>query len=404
MSARWLSIIGVGEDGLDGLSPAARTLVDEAEVVVGGARHLAMLPADGRERLTWPTPLSALVDRLLSRRGRPTCVLATGDPMHFGVGVTFAKRLAAEEMLIVPHVSAFSLAAARLGWSVDEVDMLTLHGRPIETVQTFLSPGARLLLLSENGQTPGRLAAFLNQAGFGDSGITVLERMGGAHQRIRHAVASRFDLGDVADLNTLAVECRLSPGARWLPRLPGLPDDAFKSDGQLTKREIRAVTLARLMPGPGQLLWDIGAGSGSIAIEWMRADRRCRAIAVERDEGRRRTIAVNSLALGVPKLRIVAGAAPAVLDGLDPPDAIFIGGGLADAAAGLLARCWASLRPGGRLVANAVTLGGEAALMAFQANCGGELTRISVQRAEAVGPHLGWRSLMPVTQLATLKP
>lgn len=404
MSARWLSIIGVGEDGLDGLSPAARTLVDEAEVLVGGARHLAMLPADGRERLTWPTPLSALVDRLLSRRGRPTCVLATGDPMHFGVGVTFAKRLAAEEMLIVPHVSAFSLAAARLGWSVDEVDMLTLHGRPIETVQTFLSPGARLLLLSENGQTPGRLAAFLNQAGFGDSDITVLERMGGAHQRIRHAVASRFDLGDIADLNTLAVECRLSPGARWLPRLPGLPDDAFKSDGQLTKREIRAVTLARLMPGPGQLLWDIGAGSGSIAIEWMRADRRCRAIAVERDEGRRRTIAVNSLALGVPKLRIVAGAAPAVLDGLDPPDAIFIGGGLADAAAGLLARCWASLRPGGRLVANAVTLGGEAALMAFQASCGGELTRISVQRAEAVGPHLGWRSLMPVTQLAALKP
>ena len=399
--SKWLAVIGIGEDGLAGLSAAARALVDGARVLVGGERNLAMLPADGRERLTWTTPLDALIDDIVRRRGAPICVLATGNPMHFGVGVALARRIPAEEMTIIPAPSAFSLACARLAWPLAEVATLTLHGRPLGLLNCYLQPGARLLVLSENAATAAAVAGLLSARGYGGSRLTVLEHMGGPKERIRSAAADHWQANDVADLNTLAIECVADPAAPLLPRVPGLPDSAFHHDGQLTKREIRALTLAALAPVAGQLLWDVGAGCGSVAIEWMRSHPSCRAIALERDEARRRLIADNATALGVPRLEIVAGAAPEALRALPAPEAIFVGGGASHA--GVLETCWAALKPGGRLVANAVTVEGEASLAAWRARCGGELTRIAVARAEPVGPYSGWRPLMPVTQLAMVK-
>ena len=398
----WLAIVGIGEEGLSSLMPPARVLLDEAEVLVGGARHLAMLPEDGRERLTWPSPLKALIDEIEGRRGRRVCVLATGDPLHYGVAVTLAKRIPREEMVIIPGVSAFSLAAARMGWSLSEVEMLTLHGRPLALLPPYIQPGARLLLLSDGAASPAAVAELLRARGYGDSRITVLEHMGGAEERRLDGTAADWSANDVADFNTLAVDCVAGPEAAMLPRTPGLPDDAFRHDGQMTKREVRAVTLAALAPLPGQLLWDVGAGCGSVAVEWMRAAARARAIAIERRDDRRALIAENAAALGAPNLEIVAGEAPAALADLELPDAVFIGGGAA--SEGLFEACWQALRPGGRLAANVVTLTGEARLAAWHGAVGGSLSRLAVARAEPVGPHVGWRPLMPVTHYSVTKP
>ena len=398
----WLSIVGLGEDGLAGLSPAARGLVDAAEVLIGGERHLAMPPEDGRERLTWPSPLLALVDDILARRGQAVCVLATGDPLAYGIGSTLVGRVPIEEITIIPGASAFSLAAARLGWILAEVDCLTLHGRPLALLEPYIQPGAKLLLLSNGPETPAAVAARLLARGAGKSAMTALAHMGGSRESRISASAEDWGDPEVPALNTLAVDCRLDAGAPLLPRVPGLPDEAFRNDGQLTKREQRAVTLAALAPVAGQLLWDVGAGCGSIAIEWMRAAPRARAIAVEHNKARIAMIAENAEALGAPQLQIVEGKAPPALEGLEPPDAIFLGGGLS--TPGLIDACWAALKPGGRLVANAVTLEGEQVLTAWQSRAGGRLTRIAVARAEAVGPFRGWRPLMPVTQLSTVKP
>lgn len=397
----WLAIVGMGEDGLDGVAPLGRALIDRAEVLIGGARHLAMVPDDGRERLAWPSPLSALVEDIVARRGTRVCVLATGDPMHFGIGVTMARRVPHEEMTIVPAPSAFSLACARLGWSRADVETLTLHGRPVELLHPFVQPDARLLLLSDDRTTPAQVAALLAARGYGASRMTVLAHMGGPQERRVEGRAEDWAHDDIADLNTVAVECVTGPEAALLTHTPGLPDDAFRHDGQMTKREVRAMTLAALAPVPGQLLWDVGAGCGSVAIEWLRSDRRMRAIAVERNEDRVALIAANASALGTPTLEVVTGAAPEALKDLPTPDAVFVGGGLS--APGLIETCWRALAPGGRLVANAVTLEGEAVLAAFQAEAGGGLTRIAVARAEAVGPYRGWRPLMPVTQLRAMK-
>jgi precorrin-6Y C5,15-methyltransferase (decarboxylating) len=398
----WLSIVGLGEDGLAGLSPAARGLVDAAEVLIGGERHLAMLPEDGRERLTWPSPLLALVDDILARRGQAVCVLATGDPLAYGIGSTLVGRVPIEEITIIPGASAFSLAAARLGWILAEVDCLTLHGRPLALLEPYIQPGAKLLLLSNGPETPAAVAARLLARGAGKSAMTALAHMGGSRESRISASAEDWGDPEVPALNTLAVDCRLDAGAPLLPRVPGLPDEAFRNDGQLTKREQRAVTLAALAPVAGQLLWDVGAGCGSIAIEWMRAAPRTRAIAVEHNKARIAMIAENAEALGAPQLQIVEGKAPAVLEDLEPPEAVFLGGGLS--TPGLIDACWGALKPGGRLVANAVTLEGEQVLTAWQSRAGGRLTRIAVARAEAVGPFRGWRPLMPVTQLSAVKP
>jgi precorrin-6Y C5,15-methyltransferase (decarboxylating) len=397
----WLSIIGIGEDGVAGLVPAARALIETAEALVGGVRHLGMVPDYGAERIPWERPLAATIDAIEARRGARVAVLATGDPMWYGIGVTLSRRFPREEMTILPHLSAFSLAAARLEWPIADCAAITLHGRPIDSLRLHLAPDRRILVLSEDGGTPRAVARLLTELGWGPSRLTVLARLGGSRETMIAGEAHSWDDRRIPDLNTIGVACIPSPGARALPRIAGLPDDAFEHDGQLTKAEVRSATLAALAPLPGQTLWDVGAGCGSIAIEWLRAGEGRSAVAIEQDAGRAALIARNAAALGVPELRIVPGSAPEALESLPQPDAVFIGGGVG--RAGLLEHVWARLRAGGRLVANVVTAEGEARLLQWHARHGGALTRIAVSRAEPVGPHHLWRPLATVTQLATVK-
>ena len=394
----WLSIVGIGEDGPEGLGPAARAALNNAAVLVGGGRHLAMLPDDGRERLAWSSPLGHQVNEIVTRRGETICVLASGDPLCWGIGTTLAARIPIAEMRIFPAPSAFSLACARLGWPLPDVECLSLHGRSLALVNACLYPSAKLLALSNDGATPAKLAAHLVARGYGESRITVLERMGGPEERRIEATAATWQDGTI-DLNTIAVDCLGGPAHA---RVPGLEDSIFESDGQLTKREVRAVTLSALAPLPGQLLWDVGAGAGSIAIEWLRSDRRCSAIAIEREAARCARIITNAEALGVPGLDIVEGAAPEALAGLAQPDTVFLGGGVANEETWRV--CWQALGSGGRLVANAVTVAGESRILEWQTRTGGRLVRLVVSRAEPMGDSVAWRALRPVTQLIAEKP
>jgi precorrin-6Y C5,15-methyltransferase (decarboxylating) len=403
MTSPWLAVVGIGEDGLAGLSAAARTLVETAEVLVGGARHLRMVPERGdAERIMWSSPLADTIAAIAARRGRRVAVLASGDPMWFGVGAVLGRRFSREEITILPQPSAFSLAAARLGWPVAECAMVSLHGRPLDSLRLQLMPGRHVLALSEDGGTPAAVAALLTALGWGPSRLTVFSDLGGPREAVVTDEARCWRGRRVADLNTLALECRAGPGARALSRLAGLPDDAFEHDGQLTKREVRAATMAALAPLAGETLWDVGAGCGSIAIEWLRAGERGAAVAVERDPARAARIARNAAALGVPGLRVVLGSAPAALAGLPPPDAVFVGGGIG--VPGLLPALWEALPAGGRLVANVVTAEGELLLLDWHNRHGGALTRIAVSRAEPAGTHHLWRPLASVTQLAAVKP
>jgi len=399
---KWLSIVGIGEDGFPGLTPVARSLIAQADVLVGGERHLSMLPAnESQETLTWTSPIEASIEAIVQRRGQAVCVLASGDPMCYGIGVTLIRRLAVDEMTIVPAPSAFSLACARLGWSLTDVELVSLCGRHPALLHAVLYPGARILVLSAGKHTPAEVAAQLTQCGFGNSELVVFERMGGEHEHMLRGQASTWQAASVAALNTIAITCIADPGVTGWSRCAGLPDVAYHHDGQLTKREVRAITLAALAPLPGQLLWDVGAGCGSIGIEWMRSHPRCRAVAVEPHPTRLRYVADNAAALGTPDLRIIAGQAPAALRDLPPPDAVFIGGGLT--TGDLLETCWQALRPGGRLVANAVTVESEQMLLQWHHQCGGGLTRIAIQRAEPIGTFLGWKAMVPVTQWAVTK-
>lgn len=402
MTQKWLSIIGVGEDGLQGLSAIARFLIEQAEVIVGGDRHLAMLPTDDqRQKIAWKSPFSASVEEIIQHRGESICILASGDPMCYGVGVTLTERIPITEMTIIPAPSAFSLACSRLGWSLTEVETLSLCGRPPSLLHSYIYPGARLLILSAGNQTPDIVAQILTERGFGGSKITVLERMGGIQERIVEGIAASWNETEIATLNAIAIHCIADAGVTPLPRLPGLPDHAYDHDGQLTKREVRAVTLSTLAPTPGELLWDVGAGCGSISIEWMRTDPRCRAIAIEQNSTRLGYITNNAATLGVPNLQIIEGKAPNSLKDLPTPDAIFIGGGVT--AEGLFDICWSALRPGGRLVANVVTIEGEQTLFQWYEKVGGSFTRIAIQRAEPIGKFLGWRAMAPVTQWVAVK-
>ncbi len=391
-AAPWLTVIGIGEDGPAGLAPAARALVENAEVLVGGERHLGLVEA-AAERHLWPSPFSAARVLLEGLRGRPVVVLASGDPMWFGIGATLARWFPGE-IAVLPHPGAFSLAASRLAWPLAECLCLTVHGRPLESLSLHLQPGRRLLVLGEDGTSPGRIRALLAERGFAASRVVVLERLGGPGERVGDTGEGRTD-----DLVTIAVEVRADPGTRPLPLVPGLPDDAFIHDGQLTKREIRAVTLSALAPLPGQMLWDVGAGCGSVAIEWMRAGGV--AVALEPRPERCARIARNAAILGGPGLEVIGAAAPAGLPAEGTPDAIFVGGGIS--APGLLAACWDRLAAGGRLVANAVTAEGEAALLAHHAAQGGTLTRLAVSRLAPVGGFQCWHPAMPVTQYAGVK-
>lgn len=398
-----MSIVGIGEDGLAGLSPVARAAIGEAEIVFGGARHLALAGAAVRgEARAWPSPFEAGIDEVLALRGRRICVLASGDPFLYGVGAVLARHVPAGEIAAIPAPSSFSLAAARLGWALGEVGCLTVHGRSLDLMRAHLHPGRRLLVLTSDGAGPGEIARLLVEAGFGGSTLHVLEALGGPRERVRTGLAEAFALRDVDPLNLVAIEVVAGEGARLIARAPGLPDEMFENDGQLTKREIRTVTLSALSPRRGELLWDIGAGAGSVGIEWMLADPSLRAIGIEENPERAARARRNACALGVPGLMVVEGRAPDALAGLPVPDAVFVGGGAGDA--GVLDAAIAALRPGGRLVVNGVTLETEALLIAHHAASGGELVRLSVARAVPVGGLTGWRPAMPVTQWSWVKP
>jgi precorrin-6B C5,15-methyltransferase / cobalt-precorrin-6B C5,C15-methyltransferase len=384
-----ITVIGIGEDGLDGLSPAARALIHGAEVLVGGARHLAMVPANGAERLAWASPFAESRALLEARADKRLVVLASGEPLWFGAAVTLMGWFGPDSVRVLPHSGAFSLAAARLGWAMQDCLFLTVHGRSLDTLALHLAPGRRLLILAEDRGSPAKVEALLRRHGYGSSRLSVLENLGGPAERVADPA------GCLSDLNVVGVECRLDRGIRPLSAVPGLPDAAFEHDGQLTKRDIRAATLAALVPLPGQVLWDVGAGCGSVAIEWMRAGGH--ALAIESRPERLERIALNAARLGVPGLDIIAGRAPDALPlDREPPDAIFVGGGVSEA--GLLDICWSALGRGGRLVANAVTMEGEAALVALYGLHGGEMTRLSVAHLDRVGGFHAWHPAMPVTR------
>ncbi|MCX7899148.1 MAG: precorrin-6y C5,15-methyltransferase (decarboxylating) subunit CbiE [Methylocystis sp.] len=399
MTTPWLSLIGIGEDGAEGLTNAARALIHEATLIVGGARHLAMVDARA-ETLPWPSPLTDALPAIIRRRGTPIVVLASGDPFFYGVGDLLSQHIAPQEIFCIPSPSAFSLAASRLKWSQQECALLSLHGRAFERVTPHLHPRAKIIALSWDGSTPARLAGHLASRGMGGSRIIVLERLGGPHERVREARARDFTLGDVQALNTVAVEIECDDHARVIPLAPGLRDDWFEHDGQLTKREIRAVTLAALEPRKGELLWDVGAGAGSIAIEWMLSHPSNRAIAIERDESRAARVARNAVTLGVPDLEIVTGAAPTALAALAAPDAIFIGGGATDAT---LETCWRALPRNGRIVVNAVTLETQSSLAQAYRDKGGELIHMQFSHARGIGRFHALDPAMAVTQWRAVK-
>ena len=399
--APWLTVIGIGEDGFSGLGKQARRALLAATRVFGSPRQLALLPrCIGGERLPWPHPFS--LEPVLALQGEPVCVLASGDPMFYGVGASLARHVPAAAMQVLPMPSSCALAAARLGWALQDVQVVSLVARPLAVLNGHLFSGLRLLLLSNDEHSPAAIAAQLCERGFGPSRLQVFEHLGGAAERQLAGTAEDWPHVDIAALNLVAIDCLAAPNALRLPRVAGLPDSAFLHDGQLTKRDVRAITLARLAPQPGEVLWDVGAGCGSIGIEWMRAHPSCRTLAIEADEGRQGFIEHNRDALGVPGLQLIRGKAPQALEALEQPDAVFIGGGVT--REGVLGLCWERLRPGGRLVANAVTLQSEGVLAQFRDAHGGELTRIHIAHTQPLGAFDTWRQALPITLLEVVKP
>ncbi|MGF9565870.1 precorrin-6y C5,15-methyltransferase (decarboxylating) subunit CbiE [Neorhizobium sp. JUb45] len=399
----WLSIIGLGEDGVSGLGERARSAISAATVVFGGKRHLELAtPLIAGEARPWPQPFDTAMQAVVDLRGQKVCVLASGDPFFFGVGVTLSRHVEAQEYIAIPSPSAFSLAASRLGWALQDIETVSLHGRSLDLARPLLHPGRKVLALTSDEMGPAALATLLTESGFGKSALTVLEALGGGQERVRTSTAEKFDLADIHVLNVVAIEVIASGNARILPLACGMDDALFDHDGQITKREIRALTLSALSPRRGELLWDIGAGSGSIGIEWMLRHPSMQAIAIEGDAARAVRIGHNTAAMGVPGLRIIKGTAPQALGGLPRPDAIFIGGGGSEP--GVFDAAVQALGPDGRLVANAVTLEMEAVLLAAHARLGGSLSRLDISRVTPIGTMFGWRPAMPVTQWIWTKP
>jgi precorrin-6Y C5,15-methyltransferase (decarboxylating) len=395
-----IAVVGIGADGWAGLGEAARAAILGAEEIIGSRRQLALLPPAATAAATtraWPSPMDPLLDELAGRPNGSTCVLASGDPMLHGIGATLARRLGPGVLAVHPHPSAFALACARLGWPAAEVELVSTVARPPEVVALALAPGRRVVVYATGEDGAAQVARVLRERGFGPSRLVVLERLGAPDERVVESSAGEWT-GRADPLHAIAIECRAAADAPLLPRVPGLPDDAYDHDGQLSKRHVRALTLAALAPLPGQLLWDVGAGAGSIAIEWLRAEPTARAIAVEQHAERAERAAANALRLGVPELDVRHGRAPQALAGLPAPDAIFVGGGLSEP--GLVERCWEALAPGGRIVSNAVTLEGEQTLLAARAAHGGDLTRIEIAHAEPLGDYTSWRAQRPVVQWA----
>lgn len=399
----WLSLLGIGEDGIDGLSAQARALVRDAGMVIGGTRHLAL--ADRLitgQRQVWPSPIGAILPVLHAQRPVPVVVLASGDPFCFGVGPLLTAGMPRDEWRCLPVPSCLSLACARLGWAIQDVEVTSFCGRPLALLAARLQPGSRILALSADASTPRHVADFLEARGFGPSEITLLEALGGPNERVRATTANGFDLTDPHPLNLLAITLKAKAGTCIIPLVTGLDDDAFDHDGQITKREIRTATLSALAPRRGDLLWDIGSGSGSIGIEWMLRHPANRAIAIDRNATRLRRAVANAERLGVPGLHPVEGSAPEALAGLEAPDAVFIGGGAQ--GQGVIDIAWSALRLAGRMVANAVTIETEGVLFDAHRRLGGTLTRIGVERLDRIGTMHGFRPAMTVTQWAATKP
>lgn len=399
----WLELVGLSEQGWSGLPEDARAAVARARLVIGGQRHLALVPAfDGQQRLVWPAPIHDGRDTILARRGEPVCVLASGDPFWFGIGGLLSQHLAPAEMRVWPAPSAFSLAAARLGWSLQDLDCLSVLARDPHRLRPRLAPGRRLLVLSEDETSPAVVARLLTDAGFGASRLVVLEALGGPDEACYETTARAWSRAECARLNTLAIECHADSPEAGMALTPGRPEVDFDHDDQISKREVRAVILARLAPRPGEHLWDLGAGSGSVAVEWLLTHPANQATAVEQHPERLERARANARNLGAGSLTLVQAETTGALAGLAAPDAIFIGGGLT--APGLLARCWTALPAGGRLVATAVTTEGEAVLARAQDDYGGTLTRLAVDRSEPLGRFTGWQPLRPVTLWAATRP
>jgi precorrin-6Y C5,15-methyltransferase (decarboxylating) len=401
MPPPWLSIVGIGEDGLDGLSMAARELLAGADLIVGGRRHLALVASLGRPGLEWEIPFAASIPKLLTHRGKQVVALSSGDPFWYGAGAVIAEAVPASEITVVPTPSTFTWAAARLRWRLEDAVTLGLHARPIELLRPHLRNGARLLVLVRDGIAPGEIANYLNAIGFGSSRLTVLEALGGPNEHVRTSTAAGFAVADIKAPVMLAIEAIADNDTVIIPRVSGLPDELFKHDGQLTKREIRAITMSTLAPRGGELLWDVGAGSGAIGIEWLLAHPANRAVGIEPREDRLTNARTNARSLGVPHFDLRLGAAPAALNGLPTPDAIFVGGGAS--REGVLDAVWRALPAGGRLVVNSVTLETEAKLIEWQALRGGVLLRLSVERSGPVGGLTGWHAAMPVVQWSVTK-
>ncbi|WP_409434968.1 precorrin-6y C5,15-methyltransferase (decarboxylating) subunit CbiE [Mycobacterium sp. SMC-14] len=394
--AERIAVVGIGADGWAGLGGPVRETVLAADVVLGAPRQLDLLPeADGQRRLKWPVPLHAGLPALFEElAGQRIVALASGDPLLSGIGSTLIALLGTERVTVVPAISSVTLARARLGWPVESAAMISVVGRDVHAVLRELAPNRRVLVLSSDERTPGQLAALLSDRGYGASRMVVLGDLGGAAESMLDTTAAAFQ-GPAPRLNIVALELAGPPAYGWVS---GLPDQAYEHDGQLTKRDLRAAALARLAPAPGQLLWDVGAGAGSVGIEWMRAHPTCRAVAVEVNDARAQRISENARNLGVPALQVVRGAAPQVLVDLPTPDAVFIGGGLS--RPGVLTACLAALAPGGRVVAHGVTLETETLLLEAYREHGGELTRIQVEHAAPLGSFTGWTPGRAVTQWA----
>lgn len=394
----WLHIVGIGEDGMDGLHPVTRSVVENAEVIIGGERHHTLTPDLKAKRIAWPSPFDALIDTIKSYAGRRLVILATGDPLWYSVGARISKAIPQDQITFHPQLSAFQWLSCRMGWSLADLETLTVHGRPVQQMIPFIRPDARLLLLTTGSETPAQIAEILTERGYGESRISVFGALGGPREERIDGIAATWSAA-VPAFNSMAVECIAGIGAAVLP-LTGLPDDCFASDGTMTKQEVRAITLSKLVPVRGGVLWDIGCGSGSVAVEWMRGARDAMAYGIEPRADRIALATQNALALGAPRLKLIEGRAPDAMTDLPTPDAVFVGGGLTEQVFDI---AWSALRRHGRFVANAVTLESEAVLRALHAKHGGSLVRLSVERAEPVGRLTGWRPAMTVTQWSLTK-
>ncbi len=400
MAKPWLHIIGIGEDGLESLLPLARTALQTADIIIGDSRHLNAVKdiTPKAKQIPWPTPFDALTDTVLSHQNDRVALLATGDPLWYSIGAIYARLITPEDIIFYPQISAFQWAAARMGWGLAGVETLSLHGRPLQTIIPFIQPNQRLLILTDANSNPHAVAELLTTQNYGNSKLSVLSHLGSPREKQFHGLAKEWS-ETVPAFHTLAVHCIADKTAIPTPKT-GLPDGCFTHDGTMTKQDIRAITLAKLIPTPRARLWDVGCGCGSVAIEWMRGAKGATAIGIEPREDRRALTAQNALALGAPSLDIRAGHAPAALMDLPTPDAVFIGGGVSVETAEF---CLKALPLSGRLVCNAVTLESEQILADLYMRFGGHLTRLQCARAEPIGSKIGWRPAMPVTQWSIIK-